>query len=169
MRIVLQRVKEASVRSGGREVARIGGGLLLLVGLGKDDGPDEVRFWAQKVPDLRVFPDEEGRMNRSLRDVGGEILCVSQFTLYGEASRGRRPGFERAAPSAEASSLYEAFLAELRAQGVPVQSGPFGARMEVALINDGPVTLILERSPAQWGHTEGGTHGGSTQITKIPS
>lgn len=152
MRIVLQRVKEASVRSGGREVAHIGCGLLLLVGLGRGDDPNEVRFWAQKIPDLRVFPDEKGRMNRSLRDVGGEILCVSQFTLYGEAVRGRRPGFDRAAPSAEASSLYETFLAELRAQGAPVQSGLFGARMEVALINDGPVTLILERPVAQWGH-----------------
>ncbi|MBC7221031.1 D-tyrosyl-tRNA(Tyr) deacylase [Candidatus Bipolaricaulota bacterium] len=153
MRIVLQRVKEASVRSGGREVARIGCGLLLFVGLGREDGPDEVRFWAEKIPNLRVFPDEEGRMNHSLRDIGGEILCVSQFTLYGDASRGRRPGFDRAAPSPEASPLYEAFLAALRAQGVPVQSGLFGARMEVALVNDGPVTLILERPAAQWEQT----------------
>lgn len=153
MRVVLQRVAEASVRAEGHEIARIGRGLLLLVGIGRDDGEAELGFWARKIPGLRVFPDEAGRMNRSLRDVGGEILCVSQFTLYGDACQGRRPGFDRAAPSAEAAALYEAFLSRLRAEGVPVQSGAFGARMEVALVNDGPVTLILERTPAQLGHT----------------
>ncbi|HOD73250.1 D-aminoacyl-tRNA deacylase [Candidatus Bipolaricaulis anaerobius] len=153
MRIVLQRVSEASVRVAGREVARIGRGLLLLVGIGRGDDEDELRFWSRKIPELRVFPDDDGRMNRSLRDVGGEILCVSQFTLYGDASQGRRPGFDRAAPGSEAASLYETFLARLREEGFPVQSGLFGARMEVALVNDGPVTLILERAPAQLGRT----------------
>lgn len=149
MRIVLQRVVEASVRIEEEEIARIGRGLLLLVGIGRGDDEADLRFWSRKIPELRVFPDEEGRMNRSLRDVGGEILCVSQFTLYGDASQGRRPGFDRAAPGPEAAALYEAFLSLLRAEGVPVQSGVFGARMEVALVNDGPVTLILERLPAQ--------------------
>lgn len=153
MRIVLQRVTEASVRTEGREIARIGRGLLLLVGIGKEDREEELKFWSRKIPELRVFPDEGGRMNRSLRDVGGEILCVSQFTLYGDATQGRRPGFDRAAPSDKAQSLYEAFLALLRAEGCPVQSGAFGARMEVALVNDGPVTLILERIAAQLSHT----------------
>ncbi len=153
MRIVLQRVSEASVCVDGREVARIGPGLLLLVGFGRDDSEDELRFWARKIPELRVFRDDRGRMNRSLRDIGGEILCVSQFTLHGDASRGRRPGFERAAPSEVAADLYATFLRLLREEGVSVQSGVFGARMEVALVNDGPVTLILERPPAQLGDT----------------
>ncbi|MCX7750553.1 MAG: D-aminoacyl-tRNA deacylase [Candidatus Bipolaricaulota bacterium] len=151
MRIVLQRVREAAVRIEGREVARIGPGFLLLVGIGRDDTPDELRFWARKVPELRVFPDGEGRMNRTLRDVGGEVLCVSQFTLYGDATRGRRPDFTGAAPGERAAALYTEFLDLLRAQGVPVQSGVFGAKMEVSLVNDGPVTLILERPPAQLG------------------
>ncbi len=145
MRIVLQRVKEAYVKVDGAEVARIGRGFLLLVGIGKGDGEDELRFWARKIPDLRVFPDDEGRFNRSLRDVGGEILCVSQFTLYGDCRKGRRPSFTEAAPAGEAEVLFRRFLAFLRDQGIPVKSGIFGAKMEVGLINDGPVTLILER------------------------
>ena len=153
MRIVLQRVREATVRSEGREVARIGRGLLLLVGIGRADSEDELRFWSRKIPELRVFPDEDGRMNRSLRDIHGEILCVSQFTLYGDASRGRRPAFDQAATADVASSLYDSFVTMLREQGLIAQSGVFGARMEVALVNEGPVTLILERSPAQLGHT----------------
>jgi len=153
MRIVLQRVTEASVRVQGREIARIGRGLFLLVGIGKGDSDDELGFWSRKIPELRVFPDEEGRMNRSLRDVAGGILCVSQFTLYGDATQGRRPGFARAAPGAAAAALYERFLDMLRGQCLAVQSGVFGAHMEVTLVNDGPVTLILERPPAQLGHT----------------
>ncbi len=153
MRIVLQRVTEASVRAQGHEIARIGRGLLLLVGIGKGDSDDELGFWSRKIPELRVFPDETGRMNRSLRDVGEEILCVSQFTLYGDATQGRRPDFERAAPGTAAAALYERFLDMLRGQGLAVQSGVFGAHMEVSLVNDGPVTLILERPPAQLGHT----------------
>lgn len=153
MRIVLQRVTQASVSVGGHEVARIGRGLLLLVGIGRGDAEDELQFWSRKIPDLRVFHDDNGRMNRSLREVKGEILCVSQFTLYGDATRGRRPGFDQAAPGPVASALYERFVRLLREEDVPVRSGVFGARMEVALVNDGPVTLILERVPAQLGHT----------------
>lgn len=153
MRIVLQRVTQASVCVDGREVARIGPGLLLLVGIGKEDSEDELRFWSRKIPELRVFRDDAGRMNRSLREVGGEILCVSQFTLHGDASKGRRPGFDQAAPSDVAANRYETFVRLLRKENVIVQSGPFGARMEVTLVNDGPVTLILERVPAQLGHT----------------
>lgn len=153
MRIVLQRVTRASVCADSREIAGIGLGLLLLVGIGKHDTLDDLRYWSRKIPELRVFRDDTGQMNRSLREVGGEILCVSQFTLHGDATRGRRPGFERAAPSTVAADLYEMFVRLLRDEGVPVRSGLFGARMEVALVNDGPVTLILERAPAQLGHT----------------
>ncbi len=145
MRIVLQRVKNAYVAVEGKEVARIGKGLLLLVGIGRGDGEEELSFWARKIPDLRVFPDDEGKFNLSLRDVGGEILCVSQFTLYGDCRKGRRPSFTEAAPGQEAERLFSRFVELLSAQGVPVKSGIFGARMEVGLVNDGPVTLILER------------------------
>lgn len=145
MRIVLQRVREAWVRVAGQEVARIGMGYLLLIGIGKDDDEEEMHFWAKRIPDIRVFPDAEGRLNRSLRDVGGEILCVSQFTLYGDPLAGRRPSFARAAPAEYARALYGAFLEALRAQGVSVKTGVFGSPMEVGLVNEGPVTLILER------------------------
>ncbi len=146
MRIVLQRVREAWVRVNGEEVARIGRGFLLFVGVGKGEGEEEVRFWASKIPDMRVFPDEQGKMNRSLREVGGEVLCVSQFTLYGDPLAGRRPSFDQAAPADQAKALYEKFLQALAAAGVPVKTGVFGAQMEVGLVNDGPVTLILERA-----------------------
>jgi len=146
MRIVLQRVKEAWVRVNGEEIARIGPGFLLLVGIAREDSEEEVMFWAKKIPDLRVFPDDAGKLNRSLREVGGEILCVSQFTLYGDALAGRRPSFDRAAPAEAARALYERFVEALRSQGIPVKTGIFGAHMEVGLVNDGPVTLILERS-----------------------
>lgn len=145
MRIVLQRVKEAYVSVNGREVARIGKGLLLLVGIGRGDGEDELSFWARKIPYLRVFPDEEGKFNLSLRDVGGEILCVSQFTLYGDCRKGRRPSFTEAAPGPEAERLFSRFTELLSEEGIPVKTGIFGAKMEVGLVNDGPVTLILER------------------------
>lgn len=145
MRIVLQRVQEAWVRVDGKEIARIGPGFLLLVGIGKDDKEEEVLFWAKKIPEIRVFPDAEGKLNRSLREVGGEILCVSQFTLYGDALAGRRPSFDRAASAEVARVLYHRFVEALLAEGVSVKTGVFGAHMEVGLINDGPVTLILER------------------------
>lgn len=146
MRIVLQRVKEAWVRINGEEIARIGPGFLLLVGIAREDSEEEVMFWAKKIPDLRIFSDDAGKLNRSLREVGGEILCVSQFTLYGDALAGRRPSFDRAAPAEAARALYERFVEALRSQGIPVKTGIFGAHMEVGLVNDGPVTLILERS-----------------------
>lgn len=146
MRIVLQRVSEAWVRVNGEEVARIGRGLLLLVGVAKDDDEEDVVFWASKIPEMRIFSDEKGKLNLSLREVGGEVLCVSQFTLYGDPLAGRRPSFDRAAPADQARLLYEKFLQALMATGIPVKSGIFGAKMEVGLINDGPVTLILDRS-----------------------
>lgn len=145
MRIVLQRVKGAYVRVDGQEVARIGKGLLLLVGIGRGDTEEDVAFWARKIPDLRVFPDGEGKFNLSLREVGGEVLCVSQFTLYGDCRKGRRPSFVGAAPGPEAERLFGRFVELLSGEGVPVKTGIFGAKMEVGLVNDGPVTLILER------------------------
>ena len=146
MRIVLQRVREAWVRVDGKEIARIGPGFLLLVGIGREDNEEEVFFWANRIPDLRVFPDENGKMNRSLREVGGEVLCVSQFTLYGDVLAGRRPSFNGAAPAESARILYHRFVEALTAEGIPVRTGVFGAHMEVGLVNDGPVTLILARS-----------------------
>lgn len=146
MRIVLQRVREAWVRIQGNEIARIGPGLLLLVGIGREDDEEEAIFWAKKIPELRVFPDENGKMNRSLREVGGEVLCVSQYTLYGDVLAGRRPSFDGAASAEAARALYARFVEALRAEGISVKTGVFGAHMEVGLVNDGPVTLILARS-----------------------
>jgi len=146
MRIVLQRVREAWVRVDGKEIARIGPGFLLLVGIGREDNEEEISFWAKRIPELRVFPDENGKMNRSLREVGGEVLCVSQFTLYGDVLAGRRPSFDGAAPAESARILYHRFVEALAAEGLPVRTGVFGAHMEVGLVNDGPVTLILARS-----------------------
>ena len=145
MRIVLERVSEAWVRVEGKEVARIGPGYLLLVGISKHDEQEELAFWARKIPELRLFPDKQGKFDRSLRDVGGEILCVSQFTLFGDCRKGRRPSFGEAAPGPEAQQLFDRFVELLREQGIPVKTGVFGAHMEVGLVNDGPVTLILER------------------------
>jgi len=145
MRIVLERVSEAWVRVEGKEVARIGPGYLLLVGISKHDEQEELAFWARKIPELRLFPDKQGKFDRSLRDVGGEILCVSQFTLFGDCRKGRRPSFSEAAPGPEAQQLFDRFVELLREQGIPVRTGVFGAHMEVGLVNDGPVTLILER------------------------
>lgn len=148
MRIVLQRVSEASVTIEGRVAGAIGVGFLLLVGFAPGDTTAEVEWLADKVTGLRLFPDEEGKMNRDLAAVGGALLVVSQFTLYGDASRGRRPSFIGAARPEEAISLYEAFIAALRRAGLEVATGEFGADMQVALVNDGPVTLLLERTPA---------------------
>jgi len=144
MRIVLQRVKEASVTVEEQVVGAIDHGLLLLVGLTESDTDEDLRYLADKVVHLRIFEDEEGKMNRSLLDVGGSILSVSQFTLYGDARKGRRPNFMKAAKPDLALPLYEQFNEMLRGYGVKVETGVFGAFMKVALINDGPVTLILE-------------------------
>ena len=148
MRLVVQRVSEAAVSVGGRVVSRIGRGFLVLVAAEKGDGAAEAEESARKVGGLRIFSDEQGRMNRSLADVAGAVLAVSQFTLVADLSRGRRPGFERALPGAEAEPLYEHFCAALELAGVPVARGLFGADMQVSLVNDGPATFILEIPPA---------------------
>jgi len=144
MRAVVQRVREASVEVEGAVVSSIGRGLLVLLGVGRDDGPEDVQYVAGKIRDLRVFDDEQGRMNRAVGDVGGAVLVVSQFTLYGDARRGRRPSFDRAAPAEMGRALYEAVAAELAGAGVPVRTGVFGAVMQVRLVNDGPVTILLD-------------------------
>jgi D-aminoacyl-tRNA deacylase len=144
VRALVQRVSEASVEVAGDRVAEIGPGLLVLVAAGAGDGVEQAVWAAGKVARLRVFPDEDGRMNRSVADTGGEVLAVSQFTLYGDTSRGNRPGFTGAAPPEEAAALVDRFAAELRELGVAVQQGVFGAHMHVALVNDGPVTIWIE-------------------------
>lgn len=144
MRIVVQRVSSASVRVGGETVGRIRRGLLLLVGVERGDGPEAARAAAEKLSGLRVFEDEAGRMNLDLAAVGGSFLVVSQFTLAGSVARGRRPSFDRAAPPVEAEPLIEALVAGLRARGLPVETGRFRAHMEVELVNDGPVTLVVD-------------------------
>ncbi len=146
MRVVLQRVSEASVRIEGETVGAIGPGLVVLAGFHNGDDGDTVTWMAEKLANLRIFADERGRMNRSLLDMGGEALVVSQFTLYGDARKGRRPSFIKAARPETAVPLYEAFVAALeRLLPDPVQTGRFGAVMDVALVNDGPVTLVIER------------------------
>ena len=145
MRIVLQRCKQASVTVEGKVVGEIGKGFMLLVGVTHDDTDEQIQYLADKIVNLRVFEDEEGKMNRSLLDVGGEILSVSQFTLYGDTARGRRPSFTYAAKPGFAEPMYEKFNEALRERGVTVETGVFGAMMDVSLINDGPVTLILEK------------------------
>lgn len=144
LRVVIQRVSEARVGVGGEIVGAIGLGLVVLVGFAADDTEAQMTWMADKLWGLRVFADEEGRMNRSAHDVGGALLIVSQFTLYGDASRGRRPSFTGAARPEAASALYDRFVELCRARG-EVAEGEFGAMMEVELTNDGPVTLLLER------------------------
>jgi D-tyrosyl-tRNA(Tyr) deacylase len=146
VRIVLQRVKSASVAVDGEKISEIGPGLLLLVGVATGDGETEADWLAKKVAGLRVVADEEGRMNRSVVESGGEVLAVSQFTLLGDARKGRRPSFVRAAPPEVAEPLFDLFCERLRGAGVgTVKTGRFGAMMDVALVNDGPVTILLER------------------------
>jgi D-tyrosyl-tRNA(Tyr) deacylase len=146
VRVVLQRVSRASVTVGGRVTGAIGRGFLLLAGFHLTDTTGQADWMAVKVAGLRLFPDDDGKMNRSLADVDGGVLVVSQFTLYGDTERGRRPSFVDAARPELAIPLYERFLAQLRAAGLRVEAGEFGADMQVELLNDGPVTLILERS-----------------------
>jgi D-tyrosyl-tRNA(Tyr) deacylase len=145
MRVVAQRVSCASVSVHGAVVGAIDQGLALLVGFTADDGPDQIEWMAEKILGLRVFGDAEGKMNRDVRDVDGAALVVSQFTLYGDARKGRRPSFVTAAPPARAEPLYRGFVEALRKRGLRVETGEFGAVMEVAIVNDGPVTLVLER------------------------
>ncbi|HVQ43171.1 MAG TPA: D-aminoacyl-tRNA deacylase [Vicinamibacterales bacterium] len=143
MRAVVQRVSRATVSVDRRVVGQIAAGLLVFVGIAADDGPADLEYIASKVRDLRIFPDDAGRMNRSLRESGGGLLVVSQFTLAGDARKGRRPSFDAAAAPEVARPIFERLLIRLRADG-PVETGEFQAHMEVALVNDGPVTLLLD-------------------------
>ena len=146
MRIVLQRVRNASVTIGGEKISEIGPGLLLLVGVARGDGEAEADWLAEKVAGLRIFGDENGKMNLGVREVGGEVLAVSQFTLIADTRKGKRPSFVGAAPPDEAERLFAYFCERLREAGVgAVKTGSFGAMMDVALVNDGPVTIVLEK------------------------
>ena len=144
MRAVVQRVSEASVRVGGEVVGQIGAGLLVLLGVGSRDTESDADYLAEKTVHLRIFPDDDGRLNRSCLDSGGAVLAVSQFTLYGDCRRGRRPGFTDAAEPALAEVLYERYVSRLGGAGLTVARGRFGAEMDVALVNCGPVTLLLD-------------------------
>ncbi|MHA6262834.1 D-aminoacyl-tRNA deacylase [Arenibacterium sp. CAU 1754] len=144
MRALIQRVSEAAVRFEGAVIGEIGPGMLILICAMQGDGEAQADQLAAKIAKLRIFRDDEGRMNRSLLDVGGAALVVSQFTLAADTSRGNRPGFSTAAPPAEGEALYEVFARAIADQGIPVQTGRFGADMAVSLINDGPVTIWME-------------------------
>lgn len=144
MRAVIQRVERASVSVEGEIRGQIGAGFLVLIGVEEGDGDSDFRYIAEKVPNLRVFEDEQGKMNRSLLDVGGELLAVSQFTLLGDARGGRRPSFITAARPETADPMYERLVADWRARGIRVETGVFGAHMKVSLVNDGPVTILLD-------------------------
>lgn len=146
MRVVLQRVSRASVTIGGRVAGAIGRGFCVLVGFTHGDGEPQVDWMAEKVASLRLLADDDGKMNVGLTEAGGAVLVVSQFTLYGDAAKGRRPSFIDAARPDQAIPLYERFLAALRGRGLEVASGEFGAHMQVEIHNDGPVTLILDRA-----------------------
>jgi D-tyrosyl-tRNA(Tyr) deacylase len=144
MRAVVQRVRAAKVTAAGDVVGAIGPGLLLFLGVARDDGPRDVTYLADKTRELRIFPDDGGRLNRSIVEHGGAVLVVSQFTLLGDCRKGRRPSFDLAAPGALARALYEDFVRTLRDRGLHVETGVFQAEMDVELINDGPVTLLLD-------------------------
>ena len=144
MKVVIQRVKEASVRVKSEIVGQIGRGILVFLGIGKDDTTQEADYLAQKIPQLRLFEDADEKMNLSSVDVKAEFLVVSQFTLYGNCSKGRRPSFDKAADPKKGEELYNYFVEQLRAQEYRVETGQFRAMMDVALVNDGPVTFILE-------------------------
>lgn len=147
MKMVIQRVSRAEVRVDGEVVGRVGAGLAVLVGLERGDGVQQLERAARRLATLRVFSDEEGRMNRGLDEIGGSVLAVSQFTLAGSIRKGRRPSFDHALPGDAAEPLFERFLELVRAEGVTVETGVFGALMDVELVNDGPVTLIWEDAP----------------------
>jgi D-tyrosyl-tRNA(Tyr) deacylase len=146
VRVVVQRVSRAAVRVDGQTVGAIGRGFVVLAGFDAADGDAQLQWMAEKVIGLRVFGDAEGKMNLALSDVGGALLVISQFTLYGDVQKGRRPSFIAAAPPALAEPLYLRFVAVLRGLGATVETGRFGAMMDVELVNDGPVTLIIERA-----------------------
>jgi len=144
MRAVIQRVASAEVTVDGRSTGKIGKGLLVFVGVGKGDGEADISYLSSKIPDLRIFEDHSGKFNLSLKDVGGELLIVSQFTLFGDCRRGRRPSFSDAEDPGVAKVLYEQLVERMKRQGIPVHTGEFQADMEVHLVNDGPVTLLLD-------------------------
>ncbi|MBR4081057.1 MAG: D-tyrosyl-tRNA(Tyr) deacylase [Clostridia bacterium] len=144
MRCVIQRVTRASVTVGEELVGQIGRGYMILIGVSAEDTDKDLRYMAEKVPNLRIFEDEAGKMNLSIKDVGGEILAVSQFTLYGDARGGRRPSFSTAARPEQANALYEQLVKAWRAQGIHVETGRFRAEMQVSLVNDGPVTMLMD-------------------------
>jgi D-tyrosyl-tRNA(Tyr) deacylase len=148
MRCVIQRVTQASVSVAGEQIGTIQQGFMVLIGVSTDDTDHDVHYMAEKVPNLRIFEDEAGKMNRSLKDVGGAILAVSQFTLYGDARGGRRPSFIAAARPEEANEHYEQLVAAWRAQGIHVETGRFRADMQVSLVNDGPVTILMDSTKA---------------------
>jgi D-tyrosyl-tRNA(Tyr) deacylase len=144
MRAVVQRVKRAEVRVGGEVVGRIGSGLVVLLGVGRNDTETTGEALAEKITNLRVFDDNQRRMNRSIIENGGQILCVSQFTLYGDCRKGRRPSYDQAAPPELAAGVYESFVKSLQNRGIATATGRFRAEMELELVNDGPVTLLLD-------------------------
>jgi D-tyrosyl-tRNA(Tyr) deacylase len=144
MRAVVQRVSRASVTVDGQVVGRIQSGLMVLVAVAEGDGPADLEYVASKIRDMRIFPDDQGRMNRSVIEAGGATLVVSQFTLMGDVRNGRRPGFTGAAPPDEARQTYEALVTRLRQSGLPVETGVFQAHMDVELVNDGPVTILVD-------------------------
>jgi D-tyrosyl-tRNA(Tyr) deacylase len=148
MRAVVQRVKESKVEVKGETVGAIGPGLLILLGVGEEDSEKDGAYLAEKVAHLRIFPDEEGRMNLSLMDTGGAALVVSQFTLWGDCRKGRRPSFVKAARPEKANALYEYFISLLEKKGLRVATGRFQEMMDVTLVNDGPVTLMLDSKKA---------------------
>lgn len=148
MRAVVQRVLRSRVTVDGETVGEIGPGFMVLLGVSRDDTEADADYLAEKIAGLRVFDDEQGRVNRSLQDVGGAVLAVSQFTLYGDVRRGRRPGFDRAARPEQAEPLYQRFVAQLKARGLQVATGRFQTHMEVELVNDGPVTILVDSERA---------------------
>ena len=144
MRIVLQRVAHASVTVDEKVIGKIQRGFLLLVGVTHDDAMEDMEYLVRKIVQMRIFEDEEGKLNRSIQDIGGEILSVSQFTLYADTKKGNRPSFSKAAPGDVALEMFEQFNGLLRDTGIPVETGQFGADMKVELLNDGPVTILLD-------------------------
>ena len=144
MRVVLQRVAHASVTVDGEIIGKIQRGFLLLVGVTHDDTTEDMEYIVRKIVQMRIFEDEEGKLNRSIQDIGGEILSVSQFTLYADTKKGNRPSFSKAAPGDVALEMFEQFNGLLRDTGIPVETGQFGADMKVELLNDGPVTILLD-------------------------
>jgi D-tyrosyl-tRNA(Tyr) deacylase len=148
MRAVIQRVNEASVEVAGQIIGQIGQGLLVLLGVANGDEESDVRYMVEKISTLRMFSDDQGKMNRSLSEAGGKALVVSQFTLLGDTSKGRRPGFDQAAPPEIAQSLYNKVVAGLAERGIGIETGEFGAHMKVSLVNDGPVTFVINSPSA---------------------